>query len=34
MMTGQSKWAVNGSIAAIIGIGLLVFNNRRKIFHS
>jgi uncharacterized membrane protein YidH (DUF202 family) len=29
-MTGQSQWAVIGSIAAVVGIGLLVFINRRK----
>lgn len=28
-MTGQRKWAVNGAIAAIIGIALLVFARRR-----
>jgi len=29
-MTGQIRWAVYGSIAAVIGIGLLVFANWRK----
>ena len=29
-MTGQTQWAVYGSIAAILGIGLLMFANRRK----
>jgi len=29
-MTGQSQWALYGAIAAIVGIGLLVFANRRK----
>jgi len=29
-MTGQIQWAIIGAIAAIIGIGLLVFANRRK----
>ena len=29
VMSGQSQWAVNGGIAALIGIGLLVFANRR-----
>jgi hypothetical protein len=30
VMSGQSQWAVNGGIAALIGIGLLVFANRRS----
>jgi len=29
-MTGQTKWAVNGGIAAVVGVGLLVFANRRR----
>jgi len=29
-MTGQTKWAVNGAIAAVIGIVLLVLANRRR----
>jgi hypothetical protein len=29
-MSGQMKWAVNGGIAAIVGVGLLVFANRRR----
>ena len=29
-MSGQMKWAVNGGIAAAVGIGLLVFANRRR----
>jgi hypothetical protein len=29
-MTGQMKWAVNGGIAAVVGIGLLVFANRHR----
>ena len=29
-MTGQMKWAVNGGIAAVVGVGLLVFANRRR----
>jgi len=28
-MTGQRKWAVNGAIAAVVGIALLVFARRR-----
>jgi hypothetical protein len=31
-MTGQSMWAVNGFVAVIIGIALLVFANRDRIF--
>ena len=30
MMTGQIKWAINGGIAVIVGIALLVFANRKK----
>ena len=29
-MTGQIKWAINGAISALIGVGLLVFANWRK----
>lgn len=29
-MTGQIQWAINGSISALIGAGLLFFANRRK----
>ena len=29
-MTGQIRWAVYGGIAIIAGVGLLVWNNRRK----
>ena len=29
-MTGQIQWAIYGSIAAAVGIGLLIFANRRK----
>ena len=28
-MTGQTKWAIYGALAAIVGIALLVFANRR-----
>jgi len=28
-MTGQTKWAVNGAIAAVIGIVLIVASRRR-----
>jgi hypothetical protein len=30
VMTGQTQWAIYGSIAALAGILLLVFANRRK----
>jgi hypothetical protein len=30
MMSGQIQWAIYGGIAAAVGIGLLVFANRRK----
>jgi hypothetical protein len=29
-MSGQIQWAFNGSMAALIGIELLVFANRRR----
>ena len=29
-MTGQSQWAIYGGIALVVGLGLLVFANRRK----
>jgi hypothetical protein len=29
-MTGQIRWAVYGGLAVVVGIGLLVWNNRRK----
>lgn len=29
-MTGQTKWAVNGAIAAVIGIALLVWAKRYR----
>ena len=29
-MTGQIRWAVYGEIAVFFGIGLLVWNKRRK----
>ena len=31
-MTGQIQWAIYGGLAIVIGIGLLVFANRRKSF--
>jgi hypothetical protein len=30
-MTGQIQWAIYGAIAILIGIGVIVFANRRKI---
>ena len=29
-MTGQIKWAVNGGIAAVVGVILIVMANRRR----
>jgi hypothetical protein len=29
-MTGQIRWAIYGGLAVLIGVGLLVFANRRK----
>ncbi len=29
-MTGQIQWAIYGGLAIVVGIGLLVFANRRK----
>ena len=29
-MTGQTKWAINGVLLAVVGIALLIFANRRK----
>lgn len=29
-MTGQTKWAIYGTLAAIVGIGLLISANRRR----
>jgi len=31
LMSGQTQWVINGAIAALVGIGLLVFANRRNI---
>lgn len=28
-MTGQIRWAIYGGIAVLVGIGLMVWNNRR-----
>ena len=30
VMTGQAQWVVIGAIAAVVGIGLLAFANRKK----
>ena len=30
-MSGQLKWAVNGGLAAVIGIGMLVFARRGRL---
>jgi hypothetical protein len=30
VMTGQPQWTLYGIIAFIVGIGLLLFSNRRK----
>jgi len=30
MMTGQIQWAIYGALAILVGIGLLVFANRRR----
>ena len=30
-MTGQTKWAVYGGLLLIVGIGLLVVANRRRV---
>jgi hypothetical protein len=29
-MTGQVQWAIYGSLAVVIGIGLLIYANRRR----
>ena len=29
LMSGQIQWAIYGAIAFIVGVGLLVFTNRR-----
>ena len=29
-MSGQTQWSIYGGIALLVGIGLLVFANRRK----
>ena len=30
IMSGQTQWAIYGGIAFVVGIGLLVFANRKK----
>jgi len=34
VMTGQSQWAVYGSITVVIGVALLLFTNRKRIFRG
>jgi hypothetical protein len=29
-MSGQSQWAVRGGIAALVGVGVLLWANRRR----
>ena len=29
-MSGQTKWAVNGGIAVVVGVSLLLVANRRR----
>lgn len=31
LMSGQIQWAIYGGIAVMVGIGLVVFANRRKV---
>jgi hypothetical protein len=30
-MTGQTKWAIYGGILVVVGIGLLISANRRRV---
>jgi hypothetical protein len=30
-MTGQTKWAIYGTILAVVGVGLLISANRRRV---
>jgi cytochrome c biogenesis factor len=30
VMTGQSQWTIIGGVSFIVGVGLLVFANRKK----
>ena len=30
-MSGQTKWAINGGILLVVGIGLLISANRRRV---
>jgi hypothetical protein len=34
VMTGQSQWAVYGSITIVIGVLLLIFANRKRFFRG
>jgi hypothetical protein len=29
-MSGQRQWAINGAVVAVVGIGLLIWANRRR----
>ncbi len=29
-MAGQSQWTIIGAIVAVVGVGLIVFGNRRR----
>jgi hypothetical protein len=29
-MTGQTQWAINGGVAVVIGLGLIIFANHRR----
>ncbi len=29
-MSGDPQWAINGAIAVILAVGLIIWNNRRK----
>ena len=29
-MTGDPQWAINGGVMIVIGVGLMVWTNRRK----
>jgi uncharacterized membrane protein len=30
VMSGQTQWVINGAIIFVLGVGLLIWNNRRK----
>jgi len=29
-MTGDPQWAINGAVATVIGVGLILFGRRKK----